>query len=173
MWKGHGAESRDFVYDEETRPFGTNPLDIVASYREGVEITLTGDFDGSLQLDDIALSANGNRLVFMGVMPAGESVDLHDEGLGLPGAVTLMPKLSESVSIPFTTLAFAFAGSRRSAAGGPLDDRSACGNAGQRPVCGRRAPGIVRMRPGWHRARMCTDCRPTALPQTRKMTLIK
>ncbi|KPP97124.1 MAG: extracellular protein [Bacteroidetes bacterium HLUCCA01] len=169
--EGSGAESRDFVYDEETRPFGTNPLDIVASYREGVEITLTGDFDGSLQLDDIALSANGNRLVFMGVMPAGESVDLHDEGLGLPGAVTLMPNYPNPFN-PFTTLAFALP----EAGEVQLEVFSMTGRRVGTLAKGLYAAGEHRV--SWDASGLASGTyvyrlQANGITQTRKMTLIK
>jgi hypothetical protein len=77
--EGSGAESKDFVYDAEKRPFGTNPLDIVSSSYDGGQITLVGDFNEELKLDDISLNANGNRLVFMGVMNTGTIVSIENE----------------------------------------------------------------------------------------------
>ncbi|MCH8495996.1 MAG: T9SS type A sorting domain-containing protein [Balneolales bacterium] len=106
--EGSGAESRDFVFDPETRPFGTNPLDIVTSTFNGGEITLTGDFNETLALDDITLSATGDRKVFFGVMQSNSGVSVVGSDRLIPHHIELMqnypnpfnPSTSFSFSLP-------------------------------------------------------------------------
>lgn len=111
MWakniEGTGAESADVIFDRETRPFGTNPLDIVLSAYNGGEMILVGDYDATLNLDDIVLTSDGDRRVFFGVMTAPEPVSVRDD-INLASGFQLMqnypnpfnPSTSISFSLP-------------------------------------------------------------------------
>ncbi|MCH8568380.1 MAG: T9SS type A sorting domain-containing protein [Balneolales bacterium] len=94
---GSEGESANLIFDEATRPFGVNPLDIVTSTYNGGEIILTGDFTGTLKLDDITLTSNGTRKIFMGVMPTGGAVSIGDDTLALPAGF----ELSQNYPNPF------------------------------------------------------------------------
>lgn len=78
--EGSGAESQDLVYNEATMPFSTLPLDMVYSPYNGGEIVLSGDFDGTLSLDEIQLESNsGSRQVFMAVMSNEQITSTEDD----------------------------------------------------------------------------------------------
>lgn len=95
--EGSEGESADLIFDVATRPFGTNPLDIITSGYNGGEIILAGDFTGTLQLDDITLTSDGSRKVFLGVMPAGSPVSVEDDELSMPAGF----ELSQNYPNPF------------------------------------------------------------------------
>jgi hypothetical protein len=102
---GTGRESVDIIYDEQTRNFGTNPLDIiVSSYNEG-EIILAGDFDGSLTLDDINLNSNGNRVAFMAVISTSETVSNEQKLIEAPNQFELLQNYPNPFN-PKTNIAF-------------------------------------------------------------------
>lgn len=95
--EGSGSESQEMVFEPETRPFGTNPLDIITSTYNGGEILLAGDFDGTLQLDDITLTSDGTRKIFIGVMPTGDPVSINDDERNVPAGF----ELSQNYPNPF------------------------------------------------------------------------
>lgn len=95
--EGSGVESQEVIYEEETRPFATNPLDIITSGYNGGEIILAGDFTGTLTLDDITLTSDGSRRIFIGVMPAGGAVSVGDDVPALPSGF----ELSQNYPNPF------------------------------------------------------------------------
>ncbi len=95
--EGSGAESRELVFDRETRPFGTNPLDIITSAYNGGEIILAGDFDETLTLDDITLTSDGTRKIFMAVMPTGGAVSVGEDDRTIPTGI----QLSQNYPNPF------------------------------------------------------------------------
>jgi hypothetical protein len=95
--EGSGAESEELVFDQATRPFGTNPLDIIFSPHNGGEIILAGDFDGTLQLDDITLTSDGTRKIFMGLIPSGNTVSVEDDVFAQPTGF----ELSQNYPNPF------------------------------------------------------------------------
>jgi len=77
--EGSGAESKDLIFNETTMPYVTSPLDMVSSKYNGGEIILTGDFDGTLSIDDIQLVADsGNRKVFTAVMDNPVATPIED-----------------------------------------------------------------------------------------------
>ena len=95
--EGSGAESQELVFNQVTRPFGTNPLDIITSAHNGGEIILAGDFDETLQLDNITLTSDGSRKIFMGVMPTGGTVSVEEGDSSIPSGI----HLSQNYPNPF------------------------------------------------------------------------
>jgi len=103
--EGTGALSPDLIYDAETRPFSTSPLDIIATSHNGGEILLAGDFDGTLTLDGITLNAGQHRSLFIGVMASESAVSVEDGPSDLHTEVKIFPNYPN----PFgrtTTLSF-------------------------------------------------------------------
>lgn len=89
--EGTGALSPELIYDADTRPFATNPLDIIATSHNGGEILLAGDFDGTLTLDGITLTAGQNRALFMGVMSSESTVSVEDGPSDLHAEAMIYP----------------------------------------------------------------------------------
>ncbi len=58
--EGTGSQSLDLVAQGEQQPYYSQPLDLAFSPTNGGELILSGDFDGMLTLDDIALTAPQN-----------------------------------------------------------------------------------------------------------------
>lgn len=58
--EGTGSQSLDLVNLGEQQPYYSQPLDLAFSPSNGGELILSGDFDGTLTLDDIVLTAPAN-----------------------------------------------------------------------------------------------------------------
>ncbi|MCH8568938.1 MAG: T9SS type A sorting domain-containing protein [Balneolales bacterium] len=96
--QGSGRQSTDITFRETSQPLLTQPLDLVYSSFNGGELLLSGDFEGSLTLDDIVLNAptgtlsstylNGTaepRSGFVATYPLGASVKESLEITGQAG----------------------------------------------------------------------------------------
>ena len=84
--EGTGSQSRDLVQMGAQQPLVTQPLDLSYSSFNGGELLLSGDFDGTLTLDNISLNAPVNgRSSFIASYALGSTMKLSLEIKGQEG----------------------------------------------------------------------------------------
>ncbi|MCF8262720.1 MAG: T9SS type A sorting domain-containing protein [Melioribacteraceae bacterium] len=103
---GTGAESKDLIYDENKIPFRSIPTDIVYSPNNEGELYLTGDFDGSINFDNVSLtSINQARYGFVAKLDLNNTTGIEDGSISIAEKYELLQNYPNPFN-PNTTIKF-------------------------------------------------------------------
>ena len=103
-----GSQSLDQIERGEEQPISTQPLDFAYSSTNGGEFILTGDFDGTLNLDDLSVtSPDGAQSGYVATYSFGEVVS-NEQEIQIVGEFKLLQNYPNPFN-PSTTLGFTLA----------------------------------------------------------------